>query len=230
MDWNEKENMEEMTQEELEFERMEWEEEELLEIQTMELSDTAWEDVALGTEAMTKQERDKKFTDLFTKYKGLMFWTAKNVLHDEYSAEDAVQDAFLKIISRMEQIDDMDSPETKRYVSLAARNAAIDKYRRKICNAEKEIFAEDVEYLHEIEAEPCLEETEGNRILDMINAMPETYREVCLMKYVEKMENWEIAEKLNMREGTVRQKLARGKVWIEKAIRELEQEGDERIL
>ena len=75
-----------------------------------------------------------------------------------------------------------------------------------------------------------MDDTEGNRILDIINALPETYREVCFMKYVEKMENWEIAEKLNMREGTVRQKLARGKALIEKAIRELEQEGEERIL
>lgn len=214
------------------MERMELKEETQLdvELETMELSDSAWEDIESVTTEMNQQERDKKFTKLFIKYKGLMFWTAKDVLNDEYSAEDAVQDAFLRIIGRIEQIDDIDSVETKRYVSLAARNAAIDKYRKRICSSEKEMFAEDVDYLEEIEAEPCLEDTEGNRILDIINALPETYREVCFMKYVEKMENWEIAEKLNMREGTVRQKLARGKALIEKAIRELEQEGEERIL
>ena len=238
LNWNEKTDMEKMVQEELDLESMELEkeevqlnaEQELLEMENIELGDTAEEDVTTGNTSMSKQERDKKFTDLFRKYKGLMFWTAKDVLNEEYSAEDAVQDAFLRIIGRIDQIEDIHSAETKRYVSLAARNAAIDRYRKRIWNADKEIFAEDVDYLEEIEAEPCLEDTEGNRILDIINAMPDTYREVCFMKYVEKMENWEIAEKLHMREGTVRQKLARGKVWIEKAIRELEQEGAERIL
>lgn len=177
-----------------------------------------------------KKERDEKFTKLFIKYKNLMFWTAQDVLNDEYMAEDAVQDAFLKVMRHLDQIGNINSAETRRYVSLAARNLAIDRYRQRTAGAEKELFAEDVEYLNEIEAEPYLEKQEGNRILDIINALPEIYREVCTMKYVKNMENREIAEKLNMREGTVRQRLFRGKALIERAIRELEKEENERIL
>lgn len=177
-----------------------------------------------------KQKRDQKFTNLFLKYKSLMFWTANDVLNDEYLAEDAVQEAFLKLLRHIDQIGPVHSAEAKRYVSAAARTVAIDRYRKRTSGAAKEMFAEDVDYLHEIEAEPCLEDSEGNRILDIIFALPDTYREVCLSKYVEKLENWEIAERLNLREGTVRQKLSRGKALIEQAIRQLEKEEDERIL
>ena len=180
--------------------------------------------------AEEKKKKDEKFTNLFLKYKSLMFWTANDVLNDEYLAEDAVQEAFLKLLKHLDQIGSIHSAEVKRYVSAAARNVAIDRYRKRTSGAAKEMFAEDVDYLHEIEAEPCFEETEGNRILDIILALPNTYREVCVLKYVEKMENWEIAEKLNLREGTIRQKLSRGKALIEQAIRKLEQEEDERIL
>ena len=180
--------------------------------------------------AEEKQKKDEKFTNLFLKYKSLMFWTANDVLNDEYLAEDAVQEAFLKLLNHLDQIGSIQSAEVKRYVSAAARNVAIDRYRKRTSKAAKEMFADDVDYLHEIEAEPCLEDLEGNRILDILFALPDTYREVCLSKYVEKLENWEIAERLNLREGTVRQKLSRGKALIEQAIRQLEQEEDERIL
>ena len=177
-----------------------------------------------------KQRRDQKFTNLFLKYKSLMFWTANDVLNDEYLAEDAVQEAFLKLLRHIDQIGPVHSAEARRYVSAAARTVAIDRYRKRTSGTSKEMFAEDVDYLHEIEAEPCLEDSEGNRILDILFALPDTYREVCLSKYVEKLENWEIAERLKLREGTVRQKLSRGKALIEQAIRQLEKEEDERIL
>ena len=177
-----------------------------------------------------KEELDQKFTLLFRKYKTLMFWTARDVLNDEYLAEDAVQEAFLKLINHLDQIGDINSAETRRYVNIAAKNLAIDRYRKRAAGAEKELFAEDLDYLHEIEAEPCLEESEGNRVLDILNALPDIYREVYHLKYIENLENWEIAEKLSMRDGTVRQRLSRGKVLIEKAIRELEQTEHVRIL
>ena len=180
--------------------------------------------------AEKKRKNDEKFTNLFLKYKSLMFWTANDVLNDEYLAEDAVQEAFLKLLNHLDQIGPIQSAEVKRYVSAAARNMAIDRYRKRTSRVAKEMFADDVDYLHEIEAESYLEDSEGNRILDIMFALPDTYREVCLSKYVEKLENWEIAERFQLREGTVRQKLSRGKVLIEQAIRQLEKEEDERIL
>lgn len=180
-----------------------------------------------------KQEEmdlEQKVTLLYNKYQKLMFWTACDVLHDDYLAEDVVQEAFLKIINNMERIGDVNSPETKNYLNIAAKNMAIDRYRRRTAGAQREIFSEDVDALDEMEADFSFEEQEGNRIQDILNALPETYRDVCLLKYLKNMENKEIAEMLHMREGTVRQKLSRGKVLVEEAIRELERTEGEHIL
>lgn len=180
-----------------------------------------------------KQEEmdlEQKVTLLYNKYQKLMFWTACDVLHDDYLAEDVVQEAFLKIINNIERIGDVNSPETKNYLNIAAKNMAIDRYRRRTAGAQREIFSEDVDALDEMEADFSFEEQEGNRIQDILNALPETYRDVCLLKYLKNMENKEIAETLHMREGTVRQKLSRGKVLVEEAIRELERTEGEHIL
>lgn len=183
-------------------------------------------------ENIKKEELDteQKITLLYKKYQRLMFWTACDVLHDDYLAEDVVQETFLKLLNNIERIGDVNSSETKNYLNMAAKNMAIDRYRRRAVGMKRELFAEDVENLNQMDAEFSFEELEGNRILDILKALPETYREVCLLKYARNLENKEIAKMLQMREGTVRQKLARGKVLIEQEIHELERLEGIRIL
>ena len=51
--------------------------------------------------------------------------------------------------------------------------------------------------------------------------MPPKYRDIFLMKYSAHLENAEIAEICGLREGTVRQRLARGKRLIENELQKL---------
>ena len=44
------------------------------------------------------EEELQKFTQLYETYRKLMHWTAEGILHDEHLAEDAVHEAFLRII------------------------------------------------------------------------------------------------------------------------------------
>ena len=66
-----------------------------------------------------------------------------------------------------------------------------------------------------------------NRILDVLKNLPVKYRDVFLLKYSSHMENKEIAQVLRITEGNVRQRLARGKEMIQKAINSLEDGVDE---
>ena len=61
-----------------------------------------------------------------------------------------------------------------------------------------------------------------NRVLNILKNLPVKYREVFLLKYSGRLENREIAQLLRITEGAVRQRIARGKVLIEKAMKELE--------
>ena len=49
-------------------------------------------------------EERSKFEIIYNNYRNLMFFVAKNILNNDSDAEDAVHDAFLKIIKILENI------------------------------------------------------------------------------------------------------------------------------
>lgn len=54
--------------------------------------------LALYISLLDTEDQISKFEHIYTKYRGLMFYTAKGVLQDSYLAEDAVHETFLDII------------------------------------------------------------------------------------------------------------------------------------
>lgn len=50
---------------------------------------------------MDTQEEKSKFEELYYQYRKLMHWRAKQILTDDMLAEDAVHEAFIKIIRHM---------------------------------------------------------------------------------------------------------------------------------
>ena len=62
-----------------------------------------------------------------------------------------------------------------------------------------------------------------NEVLDILKNLPGRYRDIFLLKYSARMENKDIAGILDIPEGTVRQRIARGKVLIQEALDRLEE-------
>ncbi len=171
---------------------------------------------------MDSEEEKGKVALLYEKYRRLLWRAAMDVLQDEYLAEDAVQDAFLKVGKNLDKIGEIESYETRCYLVVVARNAAIDIYRkRKIrmgwetwveVEAADKIFGKDVQNFYQ-------EEAFSTEMMEILKNLPDKYRGVLLLKYVNCLGNREIAEALGISEGAVRQRLSRGKRMIEKAIR-----------
>lgn len=160
-----------------------------------------------------------KFCILYEKYRHLLLTVAMGVLHDCHLAEDAVQEAFLKIARNMEKINELDSRQTKRYLISTARNAAIDIYRKRSKQLQQEVNVEDFEE----EISLSYPDTDiDNAVLDILKNLPEKYRDVFLLKYSANLENNEIAKVCGIRETTVRQRIARGKALIEAQLEKLE--------
>ena len=142
------------------------------------------------------------------------------MLHDPYLAEDATHNAFVSLACNMNKVDESEDIPTKLYLVACARNAAIDLYRKRSSQMKSETMLDEVveKDSYAIYMESDLE----NGILDILKNLPLKYRDVFMLKYVNHMENREIAEVCGILEGTVRQRLARGKVIIEQKIREME--------
>ena len=78
----------------------------------------------------------------------------------------------------------------------------------------------------EIEAEkhfPQPEEMEGlTSVEEAMRKLPSNYQQIFIMKYSWGYSNKEIADILNVREGTIRQRIARGKKLLSDVLREME--------
>ena len=110
--------------------------------------------------------------------------------------------------------------QTKSYLIVIAKNAAIDICRKRNRRIQREINEDEVgeEKLPAVYMETDIE----NEVLNVLKNLPEKYRDIFLLKYSADMENSEIAKVCGIKEATVRQRIARGKVMIEDEIRKLE--------
>ena len=89
---------------------------------------------------------------------------------------------------------------------------------------QREITTDEIE--EEKMPATCMEEEEiENEVLNILKNLPEKYRDIFLLKYSADMDNREIAKVCGIKEGTVRQRLARGKTLIEDELKKLEEGG-----
>ena len=177
------------------------------------------EDMILLT--MIDNSEDKtKFCILYEKYRYLLQKVAMEVLNDRYLAEDAVQNAFMKIADNIRKIGEIDSRQTKSYLIVTAKNEAIDMCRKRNKQMRREVNTDEVE--EEKMPMTYMETDIENGVLNILKNLPEICKDICLLKYSAELENSEIAKVCGIKEATVRQRIARGKVLIENEIRCLE--------
>ena len=166
-------------------------------------------------------EDRRKFVILYETYRHFMMRIALDILRDTYLAEDAVHEAFMKIVVNMDKVGETGSLSTKRYLAVTVKHAAVDIYRKRKKQFDREMSVEDLDI--RIEPAAYMESDADNEVLDILKNLPGRYRDIFLLKYSARMENKDIAGILDIPEGTVRQRIARGKVLIQEALDRLEE-------
>ncbi|WP_347488488.1 sigma-70 family RNA polymerase sigma factor [Desulfoscipio sp. XC116] len=71
-----------------------------------------------------------KVTQIYKLYRGIMLYIANSILHESHLAEDAVSEAFIRIINNLERIDTIDDQKTRAFVVIIVRNISLDLLRR----------------------------------------------------------------------------------------------------
>lgn len=82
-----------------------------------------------------------KFEELYLTYKKTMFYVATDILKDAYLAEDAVHQAFIRIIENLDKINQIDCHKTRSFIVIITKNIAIDNYRKRKRNCNRYRFA-----------------------------------------------------------------------------------------
>ena len=156
-------------------------------------------------------EDKHKFEILYTKYRGLMFYIANQILSNKQDAEDAVHNAFLGIAKHIDILLSADESKGRCYCIKAAKNAALN-IARKNSRTDSAVSIEDMyDVADEKSFEELIEKSEYEEVLDVIRNMDETYRDTLYLRYVMDMPVKKIAQVLERKESTVKQQLVRGK-------------------
>lgn len=158
-------------------------------------------------------ESKDKFESLYLKYRKHMKHIALKILGDEHLADDAVHNAFIKIISNLHKFNEIDCQETRNLIVIIIRSVSIDMYRKR--NRE----FENTDVLDtEISTETDFSSIQAEEILREIEALPEIYRDVLLLKIEYDYKDREIAKLLGIKVDTVSKRLERARKQLKKQL------------
>ena len=166
--------------------------------------------------ATIENEEDRsKVTQIYEEYVGIMRRRAFMILKNRHDADDAVHEAFVRIIDHLEDLPDPKSTSTKWYVVTAAENAAIDIWRKRKRRPEKAF--DEITYEEEFIA-PY--EGENEIVKEMLQKLSARDRELLLLRHLYGYKNAEIAEFMGMKEEAAKEAVLRAEDKLENICRE----------
>ena len=160
-----------------------------------------------------------KFEIIYRAYRDLMFHVAYKILNNQQDSEDAVHQAFLKIIEVLEKIDEPKCPKTRAFVVTIVEHKAIDLYRKK----KKSVVVGLDEEFYNVSAPSDFEAVDGmSDLAKAIASLPTRYRQLLLLKYDSGFSAQEIAQLLSMTEANVKKTIQRAKAKLAAILEEQE--------
>lgn len=150
---------------------------------------------------------------LYHQYKNLMFRIAFSILNDSSLAEDAIHAAFMKLLNNSFAIDDINSKETKAFMILVVRNAAIDIYNK--VNKQNNKYL-DIDTINIADSSPTpiefiINQESLDKIKNKLREIDSKYADVIVLKYFYDYSYAEISSLLSISEQTVRVRMHRAK-------------------
>lgn len=162
--------------------------------------------------AMIDDEQDQlRFEDIYYSYRKQMLYVAQQILRDPTEAEDAVQVALLGIAKSIKTVPAGNPKVVRAYVLVAAKNAALGmlpkkKQRDEMLNIDDIQTASSEDVFTKITLSQDYE-----LLLRAMRQLPDIYREVLMLRYVQQQSENQIALLLNRKPSTVHQQITRGK-------------------
>lgn len=148
------------------------------------------------------KEGDKDaFNTVYWRYSPKAYNTVLYLLNDSDAAEDIVQELFITIWEKREQI----QPELnfEAYIATIARNLAYNYVKKAFHNNQSVEDLNDISLITNSDEESIEADSLRDYIFSIISSFPEMRRKVFIMSRFENLSHAEIAEKLTISERTV---------------------------
>ncbi|WP_026998166.1 RNA polymerase sigma factor [Flectobacillus major] len=161
------------------------------------------------------QRNDPKAqTAFYNLYKGRLLGVCRRYAHTVAEAEDIFQEAFIKIFKHIHTLENIDA--VNYWVKSTVIRTAIDHYRHAIHEREQMGYEQAADIIDG--HEDIFSSLGREQILQVINALPDGYRLVINLYLIDGYNHIEIAEMLNVTEGTSKSQLSRGRNLLKKEL------------
>ncbi len=171
--------------------------------------------------AVETEEERSLITKLYTEYEQKMYGAAYAILQNKHNAEDAVHEAFLRIINRISEISIHNERKTEALLIIIVRNIAFDMYDKNKRNVSFDALE------NEIEDDAFSEYRKLNEITakEAINRLPMELRQVVVMHYTLDLDIKAIASAMGLSSSTVYRRLEEARK-IMRAVMEEKEDGE----
>ena len=157
-------------------------------------------------------DSSETITALVAEYSTTLYRVAYSVMRNAAEAEDAVQEAFLRVLKHRQKISEI--RDLRVWLVRITWNVVLDKKRRSKTRPENEDIADFARVLPAADRradEVLISSQEHNRILQAIDQLPAKERQALLLSAVQELSTPEIAEVLGTTESSIRSRIFRAR-------------------
>jgi RNA polymerase sigma-70 factor (ECF subfamily) len=170
-----------------------------------------FEDTA-AADAVRQQAEDAALAALVNQYAGALYRVAFSVLRNPADAEDAVQEAFLRVLRHRDQLSEV--RDHRVWLIRIVWNIVLDRKRRAKTRPETDDVAELARVLpsNGLSAEQVATAMQHHtQVLACVEQLPVKEREVLMLSAFDELSSVEIASVLSITESSVRSRLFRAR-------------------
>jgi len=163
---------------------------------------------------LCKKKDRNAFNYLYTKYSRVLMGISIRYCNDIAEAEDVLQEAFIKIFHQIENYQAKGSFEG--WLKRILVNTALNNFRSKQVKIDGGGNSEDYDIPDgNMDIDDAMN---ANELLEIINQIPQGYKMVFNLNVIEGFTHKEIAEQLNITEGTSKSQLSKAKILLRKIL------------
>lgn len=172
--------------------------------------------------AIYSKDDQMKVERLYRAYQRTMYYVAYEILQDHYLAEDAVHQAFLRIITVLPRIHEHNGHKTKGFLVVVCRNVAYDIYKQRMHTVEED-FANLVDDGAMDSLELVIQDEFIEELTGCIQQLKPIYRDIIILRYAHELTYEEIAAVLQISNAAVRKRIERARKMLIPLLRKKEE-------
>lgn len=155
-------------------------------------------------------------------YKQQMYYAAHQILQNEADAEDAVEEAFYRISRNFSDIAAIPDEKRAAYFLVLVRNTAITMYHTNRRRAEQADQLRQERHTS-VTSTDVFEAYDQKQLTELIRTLPEIYKDILYLRYLEGYTPKEAARLLGISANTVYKRTERAKKLLLEKLEEREQ-------